>query len=355
MSRLSKPLLDWFDRHGRRDLPWQQDVDDYGVWLSEIMLQQTQVATVIPYFERFTSRYDDVRALAAAPIDAVLHLWSGLGYYARARNLHATANIVATEHDGKFPRDIDALVALPGIGRSTAGAILALTYGDRHPILDGNVKRVLARYFEVAGWPGEARVQRALWEHAEAQTPRQRVAEYTQAVMDLGATVCTARAPRCDACPLVRGCGAHRNGTQTDHPGRKPPKTLPRRQTRFVVVRAADDGAVLLERRPPSGIWGGLWSFPEIDDADDIHAWCASRGFDVASVPIEQDRFRHTFTHFHLEITPVAVTVRRGASVMDSDQWLWYNVDEPPRIGLAKPVLSLLRGSSTQNPREERT
>ena len=227
MPALSKPLLAWFERHGRHDLPWQHDVSAYRVWLSEIMLQQTQVATVIPYFERFTNRFAGVGQLAAAPLDEVLHLWSGLGYYARARNLHRTANVVVADHGGRFPRDIDALLGLPGIGRSTAGAILSLVYGDPHPILDGNVKRVLARYHGIAGWPGETRVANQLWEHAARHTPNARVGEYTQAIMDLGATVCTRSRPRCETCPLRGECVGFATGTQSDFPGRKPRKVLP--------------------------------------------------------------------------------------------------------------------------------
>lgn len=354
MPSLSEPLLAWFERHGRHDLPWQREVSAYRVWLSEIMLQQTQVATVIPYFERFTNRFTDVGQLAAAPLDEVLHLWSGLGYYARARNLHRTANFVVANHGGQFPRDIDALLDLPGIGRSTAGAILSLVYGDRHPILDGNVKRVLARYHGVAGWPGESQVAKQLWEHAARHTPSARVGEYTQAIMDLGATVCTRTRPRCDACPLRHACVGFVTGTQTNFPGRKPRKILPERSTRFVIARC-DGNRFLLSRRPPSGIWGGLWSFPELPPEDEVESWCAGHGLRAAGVAIEQPVLRHTFTHFRLTITPLEIAVEQAASVMDSDRWLWYNVDEPQEVGLAKPVATLLqRAQSTQRTKRNR-
>jgi len=343
VSSLSKQLLVWFDRHGRHDLPWQQDPSAYRVWVSEIMLQQTQVGTVIPYFERFMSHFPHVRALAEAPIDEVLHLWSGLGYYARARNLHRTANIVSTDFAGEFPREIDELIALPGIGRSTAGAILALAYGLRYPILDGNVKRVLARFGAVAGWPGKAAVLDALWALSDQHTPQDRVAEYTQAVMDLGATVCLPRRPLCDVCPLHDSCGAYALGTPEQFPGAKPRKPLPEKSARFVIARA-EDGSALLYRRPPQGIWGGLWSFPELTVDDDVHSWCRAMGLKPRGDVIEKPILRHTFTHFRLAITPLEIDVRPGHAVMDSDRWLWYNVDRPVRVGLAKPVRDLLGG-----------
>ena len=354
MPSLSKPLLEWFARHGRHDLPWQQGVNAYRVWLSEIMLQQTQVATVIPYFERFTDRFADVEQLATAPLDEVLHLWSGLGYYARARNLHRTANLVVSDHDGQFPRDIDALLALPGIGRSTAGAILSLAYNDAHPILDGNVKRVLARYHGVDGWPGESRVAKELWSWAEKHTPTARVGAYTQAIMDLGATVCTRTQPRCNDCPLRSACVAFANETQSRFPGRKPRKTLPERCTRFVIARC-DTNRFLLSRRPPHGVWGGLWSFPEVGPDEDLEHWCHAHGLHANGPAIEQAVVRHTFTHFRLTITPLEIAVEQAASVMDSDRWLWYNVDAPKEIGLATPVAALLqRAQSTKRTKRNR-
>ncbi|MDQ2694431.1 MAG: A/G-specific adenine glycosylase, partial [Pseudomonadota bacterium] len=280
----SRRVLDWHDRHGRKNLPWQQAPTPYRVWVAEIMLQQTQVATVIPYYRRFLARFPDIAALADAPLDDVLHLWSGLGYYARARNLHRAAVILRDRHGGELPLDFAALRALPGIGRSTAGAILAQAAGRRHAILDGNVRRVLARYHAVAGWPGQAAVNDALWEYAEGHTPHDRLAAYTQAMMDLGALVCTRRRPACAACPLAGGCQAHAQGRETDYPETRPRRQLPVRATRMLLLCAAT-GEVLLERRPPSGVWGGLWSFPECPPAADVAGWCRETlGLEVGEI-----------------------------------------------------------------------
>ena len=353
MQRLSERLLDWFAVHGRHDLPWQHDPTPYRVWVSEIMLQQTQVATVIPYYERFMAHFGAVSNLAQADIDAVLHLWSGLGYYARGRNLHRAAAIVCDKYHGEIPRDLDALIALPGIGRSTAAAILALAYGDRHAILDGNVKRVLARYHQVDGYPGEQPAQAKLWAHAEAHTPTNRVAEYTQAIMDLGATLCVRHKPTCGRCPLRAECAACANGTQSDYPTRKKRQPLPVKQTRFVIARNRD-GAALLNRRPPTGVWGGLWSFPEIDAVDEIDPWCRKLGLNRVGEVTEHPVISHTFTHFRLSIMPLEFVVEdRITAIMDSDRWLWYNVAEPARIGLAKPVNQLLSTNRTSNRKED--
>jgi A/G-specific adenine glycosylase len=336
-------VLAWFDRHGRKDLPWQRDPSPYRVWVSEIMLQQTQVATVIPYFERFMRRFPDVRALAAAPLDEVLHHWSGLGYYARARNLHRAARRVCEAHAGVFPDDLASMQGLPGVGRSTAAAVLSLARGRRAAILDGNVKRVLARHFAVAGWPGSGAVQKRLWELAEALTPARRVAHYNQAMMDLGATLCTRSAPACGACPLADTCLAVQQGRVQDYPGRRPKKALPQKAVRMLLVRDPA-GAVLLERRPPSGVWGGLWCLPEIDPHKDPLGWCsdnlqlsAERG---RSLPVR----RHSFTHFHLDIEPVELLLNRpGCTVLEGESRLWYNPNKPENVGLAAPVARLLR------------
>jgi A/G-specific adenine glycosylase len=348
MSSFNKRLLAWFDKNGRHDLPWQHKPTAYSVWISEIMLQQTQVATVIAYFDRFIAHFPSVSDLAAADLDEVLHLWSGLGYYARGRNLHRTACVIDSQYGGVLPRDLEALIALPGIGRSTAGAILALAHGDRHPILDGNVKRVLARYHEVEGWTGEPRVQKLLWRHAETHTPHKRVGHYTQAIMDLGATVCSRSKPKCNLCPLGTTCDANASGTQDQYPTRKKRKPLPLKSTRFLVARTADD-QVLLWRRPAVGVWGGLWSFPEVDDDENIELWCDRVGLLLASEIVERAVITHTFTHFRLAITPLAFNVtNNGRSVMDSDRWLWYNSNDPARIGLATPVTRLLRASLSE-------
>ena len=257
-------VLDWFDRHGRKDLPWKQPPHPYRVWVSEIMLQQTRVQTVLGYFQRFMDRFPDVVSLADAPLDEVLALWSGLGYYARGRNLHAAARRIRDQHGGVFPQHMDTLQALPGIGRSTAGAIAAQAFGQRQAILDGNVKRLLARHDLVEGWPGEGRVQKRLWALAEQRTPRQRVADYTQRVMDLGAIVCTRGKPLCDMCPLQAGCLAKAAKRVHELPTPNPRKTLREVNKAWLVIRDSQ-GRVLLERRPENGVWGGLWAFPELD------------------------------------------------------------------------------------------
>jgi A/G-specific adenine glycosylase len=339
----SKRVLDWFDQHGRKDLPWQSDTSPYRVWLSEIMLQQTQVKTVIPYFERFTGTFPDVHSLAAAPQDEVLHLWTGLGYYARARNLHKAAKTVADELDGNFPNTVEGLCELPGIGRSTAGAIVSIAFGQRASILDGNVKRVLARYHRVEGWPGKSAVHDRLWEIAEKYTPTKRCNDYTQAMMDLGATLCTRSSPTCDSCPLVASCEAKAHGDQTSFPGKKPRKVMPVKDTHFLIVRGSD-GEIWLEKRPGSGIWGGLWCFPEIESPGDSLQHCLDLwGAEPASIEALPE-FRHTFSHYHLDITPVVVDLNTAPlAVMEADRQLWYNVRQPPQIGLAAPVAALLK------------
>jgi len=337
-------LLAWFDRHGRRDLPWKRPATPYRVWVSEIMLQQTQVATVIPYFQRFMARFPDLPDLAAAPLDEVLALWSGLGYYARARNLHACARRVVAEHGGELPQDLEALMALPGIGRSTAGAILAQAHGLPYPILDGNVKRVLARLHAVPGWPGKAQVQRRLWALAETHTPQERVADYTQAIMDLGATVCTRLRPRCDACPLGDGCAALQMGTPAAFPEPRPRRTLPRREVRWLVV---DDGhgGILLQRRPDSGLWGGLWTPPEIPFDEDPVAWgeraLGLRLQGIEALPV----FDHAFTHFRLRIHPLRAQAAGCRDVvMEPTETLWYKNGPNDSVGLPRPVRTLLTG-----------
>jgi len=341
-AAFNQRLLAWFDRHGRRDLPWQQDPTPYRVWVSEIMLQQTQVATVIPYYLRFMARFPNVTALADAPLDDVLHLWSGLGYYARARHLHKAARVVRDQHQGRYPEEREALQGLPGIGRSTAGAILAFACGQRHPILDGNVKRVLCRHHAIDGWPGHSGASRELWTLSEHYTPLQRVADYTQAIMDLGATVCTRARPRCGACPLASDCAAYGQGMETDYPRARPRRTLPVRAVVFVMLRRAG-GELLLERRPPVGVWGGLWSFPECPPEVPVEEWCQQR---LARIPREVrylSPLRHTFSHFHLDITPALVRVEDpGVGVLDGDGTLWYNPTRPGARGLPAPVTRLM-------------
>ena len=342
----ARRLLAWHRRHGRHDLPWQRRPNPYRVWVSEIMLQQTQVAIVIPYYGRFLRRFPSLSSLAAAPLDEVLHLWTGLGYYARARNLHEAARLIRDEHAGRFPRDFEAVVALPGVGRSTAGAILALSEGQRHPILDGNVKRVLARYHRVEGRPGDARAEARLWSLAASHTPRTRVAEYTQAVMDLGATLCTRTRPGCTECPVAAGCAAHRAGLEERYPRPRARKTLPVKRTRMLLVRRG--GTLLLKRRPPAGVWGGLWGFHEIGVRADPRRWCREHlGLDA----LRADRWpvlRHGFSHFELHIEPVYMEVTGvPGRVQDNDGELWYDLRKPPRLGLAAPVKQLIQSLGT--------
>jgi A/G-specific adenine glycosylase len=336
---LAPALLAWHAREGRHDLPWQPDRTPYRVWVSEIMLQQTQVATVIPYYQRFMQRFPDVKALAAAPLDEVLHLWSGLGYYARARNLHRAATRIVNELGGEFPADFAGIAALAGIGRSTAGAILALTRGERLPILDGNARRVLARYFGVAGTGGGRSGVRRLWELAERCTPHERVAEYTQAVMDLGATVCVRRKPLCIRCPLATGCVARRTGRQHELPAPRRTRARGRRHA-FMVVALGGSGNVLLERRPESGIWGGLWCLPEFSTATAAAAF-ARNSLGATEAPRALTAFEHAFTHFDLTITPLLVRCASAEAIMDGDGSLWYNIHEPAAVGLPAPITAL--------------
>ena len=334
-------VLDWFDRHGRKDLPWQQNITPYRVWVSEIMLQQTQVSTVLGYFDRFMEALPSVEALAAAEEDEVLHLWTGLGYYSRARNLHKTAKLIVAEHGGVFPADVNKLAELPGIGLSTAGAIASISMGLRAPILDGNVKRVLARYVAQDGYPGEPKVARQLWEVAERFTPQQHVNHYTQAMMDLGATLCTRSRPSCLLCPLRDGCRAHLLGRETDFPVPKPRKTLPQKRTLMpLLVNAAGD--ILLYRRPSTGLWGGLWSLPELDDLDQL-ADLAQQQQLALGERRELEGLTHTFSHFQLAIEPWLIEATEQPGRVAEADWLWYNLATPPRLGLAAPVKKLLK------------
>ncbi|UVE18196.1 A/G-specific adenine glycosylase [Pseudomonas sp. LS44] len=345
-EHFSSAVLDWYDCHGRKDLPWQLGINPYRVWVSEIMLQQTQVSTVLGYFDRFMDALPSVAALAAAPEDEVLHLWTGLGYYSRARNLHKTAQIVVAEHAGEFPHNVDALAELPGIGRSTAGAIASLSMGLRAPILDGNVKRVLARYSAQDGYPGEPKVAKQLWEVAERFTPHARVNHYTQAMMDLGATLCTRSKPSCLLCPLQTGCRAHFLGRETAYPVAKPRKALPQKRA-LMPLLANRDGAILLYRRPPSGLWGGLWSLPELLASDELDDLAARHGLTLGQRR-QLPGLTHTFSHFQLAIEPWLIEVdAHGSGVAEAD-WLWYNLASPPRLGLAAPVKKLLKRAETE-------
>lgn len=344
----ARRVLEWFDAFGRKQLPWKNNPTPYRVWVSEIMLQQTQVTTVIPYYERFMARFPDLQALAAAELDEVLQHWSGLGYYARARHLHQAARRVCDQHHGELPLDLHQLQALPGIGRSTAGAILALAAGQRQAILDGNVKRLLARFGQVEGWIGQPQVQAALWELAERYTPVERVADYTQAVMDLGALVCTARCPRCSSCPLAEDCIAHSQGRETELPTPKPRRDKPVRSIRMLLLQAAS-GELLLERRPPTGIWGGLWGFPECSLDVNVTNWCQQQWGLTVQVQVPWRVLRHSFSHFHLDITPTPVQVLElGGRVMEAERFVWYNPSSPACGGMAAPVQRLLAALASE-------
>ncbi len=338
-ARLADALLPWFDVHGRRDLPWQAHPTPYRVWISEVMLQQTQVDTVKPYFERFIARFPDPVTLAAASMDEVMGHWSGLGYYARARNLHRAAAEIVSHHGGQLPATLDELVALPGIGRSTAGAILALASGQSQPILDGNVKRVLARVFLVEEPPDSSAALRKLWQLSEAATPAVRVAAYTQAIMDLGATVCTRANPACSRCPLASGCAALAAGRTDAIPVAK--RRAPRRErtAHFVFVMA--EGRVLLERRPPQGIWGGLWAPPEFPDAAGAEAFLAAR-FEADTPPRRLPTFRHAFTHFDLAIEPWVLDIAAMPGQAAQGETCWHELAALETVGLPAPVARLL-------------
>lgn len=340
-EQFSSAVLGWFDQHGRHDLPWQDNKTAYNTWISEIMLQQTQVATVIPYYQRFLERFPNVESLATADQDEVLHLWTGLGYYARARNLHKSAQIIANEFQGNFPESVVELEALPGIGRSTAGAVLSISTGKWAPILDGNVKRVLARFYALEGWTGSTANQKRLWEYAETNTPQQRVGEYTQAMMDLGATLCTRSKPSCLLCPLQSSCEALKQGKTDQLPTPKPKKAIPVKQTYMLILQQANPKEVLLYQRPPSGLWGGLWSFPQVADLRDTLNE-TGLALDEASIQTLEP-IRHTFSHFHLDITPVKAKVNTPTDcAMEGKPLLWYNIDQPENVGLAAPVKKLL-------------
>jgi A/G-specific adenine glycosylase len=340
----STAILEWFDQHGRKHLPWQQNKTPYLVWISEIMLQQTQVNTVIPYFERFMLQFPDLPTLANASIDDVLHAWAGLGYYSRARNLHRAAQMVMHEFQGRFPDTLETLQQLPGIGRSTAGAILSIAYQQRATILDGNVKRVLARYLGEREPVNDKAVETRLWEIAERYTPHARNADYTQAIMDLGATLCTRSKPNCPACPLLSHCKAYADDLTTLLPAKKATRGIPTRTATFLILQSGQH--VLLLKRPSQGIWGGLWSLPEISGVPDkklIRQFCQTEFHLHAEQYTVQPPFRHTFSHYHLDIHPVIIHTAMPAKVMECAEQIWYKPDNPPTIGLPKPIQMILR------------
>lgn len=325
MLSFSKIILNWFKKYGRKDLPWQKDISPYRVWISEIMLQQTQVNTVIPYYQKFMKRFPDVKSLAKAPEDEILHLWTGLGYYARARNLHKAAKIIVTEFNNHFPDTLESLQLLPGIGRSTAGAILSIAFQKPAAILDGNVKRVLSRFLAVNNID-------MLWNHAESFVPKKNPHHYAQAMMDLGAMICTRTKPKCDLCPLEKYCEASLTDRIPEFPGKKSSKVLPIKQTVLLVLKNKS-GQVLLEKRPSMGIWGGLWSLPEfIDEKAILKKYSGIKKLKVLAP------FRHTFSHYHLDITPIEGQLER----VKNEGGVWFDPQKPSKLGLSAPVKKIL-------------
>ena len=339
-SSFSSRVVRWQRTHGRHGLPWQGTRDAYRIWLSEIMLQQTQVATVIPYYERFLARFPDVAALAAAPEDDVMALWSGLGYYARARNLHRAARAVMERHGGVFPAASESLAQLPGVGRSTAAAIAAFAGGERGAILDGNVRRVLARHAGIGGDPSSPRVMARLWEEAEARLPRQGIEAYTQGMMDLGADVCLPRKPHCLICPVHADCVARIEDRTAELPGRRVRAPVKRRRIAMLVVLS--HGEVLLEKRPPSGIWGGLWSLPEAA-VDDPPREALARDWGLEALEVEAlEPFEHAFTHFTLEVEPWRVRLGKSTRLAEGKAGTWLPLSELAGAALPSPVRKLL-------------
>lgn len=344
-QRFQQIVLKWFDQYGRKNFPWQQNKTPYSVWVSEIMLQQTQVTTVIPYFQRFIMRFPTVTDLAKASEDDVLHLWSGLGYYSRARNLHRTAKIVQQEWGGIFPNSVKELQKLPGIGRSTAGAIVSCAFHQKATILDGNVKRLLARFHAVTEPIDLLKTQNQLWEFAETYTPDQRIADYTQAMMDLGATLCTRTKPRCSECPLTSYCLALQQGIAEQLPNKKAKKCIPVKEAIFLILQDGDK--ILLEKRPPIGIWGGLWSLPQLpgkQSLTEIKRFCTNNLQLKVQKAWPLTIFRHTFSHFHLDIYPVRITLKpEQPKLMDSESRIWYSLTHPEPLGLPAPIQILLK------------
>jgi A/G-specific adenine glycosylase len=346
LSTFANRLIRWQRRHGRHDLPWQRTRDPYRIWLSEVMLQQTRVATVIPYYERFLARFPDVVSLARASLEEVLTLWSGLGYYSRARNLHAAAAMVVGPLGGRFPRRREAIETLPGVGRSTAAAIAVFASGAREAILDGNVKRVLARHFALRGVPGEKRTENRLWKIAESLLPSRDIRSYTQALMDLGADLCSRSRPACGKCPLKKSCRANAGGNAAAYPRPRPRKALPARTTSMLLLLRG--GEVLLEKRPPAGIWGGLWCFPEIPAGEDARDYCLRRWGTRLAAVARLPPVRHGFTHFTLNIVPVVCRASLASSLVSEPGQVSLPLEDAAEAAVPAPVRKLLSGLSPQ-------
>jgi A/G-specific adenine glycosylase len=347
MTDFSSRLIVWQKLHGRHDLPWQNTTDPYAIWVSEIMLQQTQVTAVIGYYSKFMQRFPTISALANATQDEVLQHWSGLGYYSRARNLHNAAQTIMDDHGGVFPQDFDTIQTLSGIGRSTAAAIASFAFNQVQTILDGNVKRVLARHFAVEGWPGTPKTEKELWSLAEGLLPKTDMVAYTQGLMDLGATLCSRSKPQCLQCPLVKSCQAYQQQRVSQLPTPKPRKTIPEKHTTMLIMLQGDH--VMLEKRPPSGIWGGLWSFPEQESTDDYSA-VAQQRFGMTVQPQQAlPQLSHAFTHFKLHITPQPLEViKRHSEVRETGQ-IWLSIEDAIGAAIPTPVRKILQSMLNLN------
>ncbi|WP_255555782.1 A/G-specific adenine glycosylase [Sodalis sp. CWE] len=332
-------ILDWYNKFGRKTLPWRLRKTPYIVWLSEIMLQQTQVTIVIPYFRRFITKFPSVEKLAKASLDDVLYLWTGLGYYKRAHNLYKTAKIIHEQYANKFPEDFDLILSLPGIGRSTAGAILSIALNKRYPILDGNVKRILSRYYAISGWPGKRTIERHLWKYSEEIMPEKNISQFNEAIMDLGAMVCTSSQPKCKLCPLCFGCQAYKTNSWVDYPTKRPKKVLPKKSTWFLILQYAN--YIWLERCPEVGIWSKLFCFPQFSNKQELLTWLFQNSFSNGHYE-KMETFCHTFSHFCLTITPVLQSVSIMKNYTKTNIGIWYDLFDPPEIGLASPVKRLL-------------
>ncbi|VFP78489.1 Adenine DNA glycosylase [Candidatus Erwinia haradaeae] len=335
----AKKILLWYKNYGRKNLPWQRNKTLYRVWISEVMLQQTSVSTVVPYFNRFVMRFPDVKALSISSLDDILYLWTGLGYYLRARNLYKSAQVIVSEHDGIFPISLKEVLALPGIGRSTAGAILSLTLGISLPILDGNVKRILTRYFAISGWPGLPEIEKKLWSISTAITPFSNTGEYNQAMMDLGSLVCTKFNPKCLVCPIHMGCNAHIHASWMEYPEKKPRVMRSSQKIWFLLIQKGEK--IWMQQRPLHGIWGGLFCFPQYDC--ELELRLSIKQYVLSDCKSYQmDLIRHTFSHLYLDITPVVVKVSSTSEINHYGVGLWYNLLNPPVIGLSAPIARLL-------------
>ncbi|MFT6984503.1 MAG: A/G-specific adenine glycosylase [Psychromonas sp.] len=341
----SQRIIQWQHKYGRKTLPWQQDKSLYKTWISEVMLQQTQVATVIPYFHKFMRSFPTISYLANAPLDEVLHHWTGLGYYARARNLHKAAQFIRDNYQGEFPQEFQQALDLPGIGRSTAGAILSLTLDKQFAILDGNVKRVLTRHQAIEGWTGEKRIENRLWALAEKVTPAKQTAIFNQAMMDMGAMLCTRSKPKCHECPISTDCLALKDEMVQAYPTPKAKKKIPIKHAFMLILlqKGKNEQLIQLKQRPPVGIWGGLWCFPEFESLDLCHQYLRENGMEDHQQTLLPN-FRHTFSHFHFDISPVLIEIDhvKQLQVMEETGTLWYNIEHPKKVGLAAATKKIL-------------